>query len=40
MTSSKIIPYINGIRLGEEEAKKQSNTYPDLVNYTESSSKN
>jgi len=38
VTTAEVIPYINGIRLGEEESKSQSASYPDLLNFIDSAS--
>jgi len=39
ITTAKIVPYIDGIRVMQSEFKSQSSTYPDLLNYINSASK-
>ena len=33
MRDAIVIPYLNGVRLNDTEAKRWSNKYPDLFNY-------
>jgi len=40
VATAEVIPYINGIRLGDEESKSLSASYPDLLNFIDSASQN
>lgn len=40
ITTAKVIPYINGIRISQSESKSQSSSFPDLLNFMDSASQN
>ena len=40
ITIAEVVPYIDGIRLSESESASQSASYPDLLNFMDSASKN